>query len=207
MTDNIRKKLLLALTCLCGASLMPAAFADTDYFYSSSQSSSDFSYAPEGRVIGPGVTEYRSTVTEPVLINNPVTIESKTTEKVTEDIDEISTAHAARSCATKKVSMKHHRRTAHARLRQVASAPKVFRAVKTIERTVEKPVVVERPVLIDRPVDRVIEKPVYIEKRVQVAQPPMVIEKPVVIQRPVVLQKPIVIERKKHKHLLNLKVL
>lgn len=201
MKDNIRKNVMAALTVMMGFSLAPSAMADQILTVEEATG------VPT--VVGPGVVEYRtitrttSTVAAPpaarVTVTNPVVIENKTTEQVTENIEEISHPVVYKKSAKKR-----------AVARRAVSSPKVFRAVKTIERTVEKPVVVERPVLIDRPVDRIIErpvdriieKPVIIEKQVPVAQPVM-IEK----QVPVIINKPVVIEKKKNRHLLNLKVL
>lgn len=200
MNDSIRRNLMIALTVMMGFSLAPSAMAD--HIVTIEEESG----IPT--VVGPGVVEYRtitrttSTAVEPpaarVTVSNPVVIENKTTEQVTEDIEEISHPVVYKKKAA-------HKRAA---VRRAVAAPKVYRAVKTIERTIEKPVVVERPVLIDRPVDRIIERPVdriierpvIIEKQVPVA-------KPVLIQRPVVIDRPVVIEKKKRKHLLDLKVL
>lgn len=206
MNDNIRKNLMAALTVMMGFSIAPSVMADQIVTVE------EASGVPT--VVGPGVVEYRTitrttqTLAEPpaarVTVTNPVVVEHRSTEQVTEDFEEISRPVVYRTAARK--------RSAHRTVRRAAAAPKVFRAVKTIERTIErtieKPVVVERPVLIDRPVDRIIErpveriieKPVIIEKQVPVMQP-------VVIQKPVVIDRPVVIERKKKKHLLNLKVL
>lgn len=202
MNDNIRKNLMAALTVMMGFSIAPSVMADQIVTVE------EASGVPT--VVGPGVVEYRTitrttqTLAEPpaarVTVTNPVVVEHRSTEQVTEDFEEISRPVVYRTAARK--------RSAQRTVRRAAAAPKVFRAVKTIERTIEKPVVVERPVLIDRPVDRIIErpveriieKPVIIEKQVPVMQP-------VVIQKPVVIDRPVVIERKKKKHLLNLKVL
>lgn len=200
MKDNIRKNVMAALTVVMGFSLAPSAMADQILTVEEATG------VPT--VVGPGVVEYRtitrttSTMATPparVTVTNPVVIENKTTEQVTEDIEEISHPVVYKKSAKKR-----------AVARRAVSSPKVFRAVKTIERTIEKPVVVERPVLIDRPVDRIIErpvdriieKPVIVERQVPVAQPVM-IEK----QVPVIINKPVVIEKKKNRHLLNLKVL
>lgn len=200
MKDNIRKNVMATLTVMMGFSLAPSAMADQILTVEEATG------VPT--VVGPGVVEYRtitrttSTMATPparVTVTNPVVIENKTTEQVTEDIEEISHPVVYKKSAKKR-----------AIARRAVSSPKVFRAVKTIERTIEKPVVVERPVLIDRPVDRIIErpvdriieKPVIIERQVPVAQPVM-IEK----QIPVIINKPVVIEKKKNRHLLNLKVL
>ena len=201
MNDSNKRKLLVALTVMMGLSLAPSAMADQIVTVEEATG------VPV--VVGPGVTEYRtvtrttSTTSMPparVTVTNPVVVESKTTDVVTEDYEEVSRPVAYKKACSKK---------------NISVAPRVSQSVRTIERTIEKPIVVERPVLIDRPVDRIIqrpvdriiERPVIIEKQVPVVQP-VIIQKPVVIQKPVIVDRHIVIEKKKKKkHLLNFGVL
>jgi len=166
--------------------------------------------------IGPGVTEYQytRTVTETplteqfVTVEKPVVIEKseKTHEKmvITQTIRQRPLITAKRRVLASKPIMRH--RTAHI----LASGNRTFYKERTIERTIEKPVLVEKPVFIDRPVDRVVEKPVYIDRVVekpvmieQQAEKPVMIEKPVVIERQV--EQPVLIERRHH-HLLNMSI-
>jgi hypothetical protein len=143
-------------------------------------------------------TTVPSTFTETV-VERPVLIQN--TEKTT--VEKTVIRDRAMAPAT-RVIVKRVLVRARPRPMRIVSMPATkhfYFKTRTIQRTVEKPVVVERPVFIDRPVDRIIEKPVYINHTIEtpvyrdrIVEKPVYIEKQ--IERPVMVEKPIVVERR-----------
>ncbi|GEM_PF-2598548 len=146
-------------------------------------------------------TTETSSAPQVVTVEKPVVLKDK--EKIVERqmISQRACRRPLRAARRRVVS--YRPRPAAPRTARLESSASRSSYMKTVEHTVEKPVMIEKPVFVDRPVEKIVEKPVYIDR---VVEKPVMVEKQVQIEPPQVIEKRVTIEQKEGHHLLNFKL-